>query len=177
MRKRISECFVSVSCDDIELLFTGQIDELDCITGNTDCKVGIFWFFRMFHCIIESIQAKYVDIQMMCTLAEIAIQYIDKLMLTFFIRMTKSGRRNCLCVGNTIQCIFIWNLGNGVQRGKQTVLFCTIGRVCTRGEWLISTSSIRQSTGCLTIDNIGCDCQDGCCRFRVSVCMVLLDLG
>ena len=168
---------MSVSCDDIELLFTGQIDELDRIAGNTDCKVGIFRFFRMFHSIVQSVKSEYINIQMMCSLAEIAIQNIDKLMLALFIGMTKSGRRDCLCVGDTIECIFIWNLGNGVQGSKQTVLFCTIGWICPRREWFICTSSIRQCTGCLTIDNIGCDCQDGCCSFRISVCMVLLDLG
>ena len=41
------------SGDDIHLLFTSQVDELNGITGYANGKVGVFFFFRVFHGIIK----------------------------------------------------------------------------------------------------------------------------
>lgn len=40
---------VEGSGDDVELLFSGEVDELDSITGNTDGEVSVFWLLWMFH--------------------------------------------------------------------------------------------------------------------------------
>ena len=40
---------VAGSCDHIELLFSCKVDELNRISGYTDRKVCVFFFFRMFH--------------------------------------------------------------------------------------------------------------------------------
>ena len=53
------------TCDNIKLLFLCQGNELNSVSGNTDGKVLIFFFFRMFHCVDQFLSAKYIDIQMM----------------------------------------------------------------------------------------------------------------
>ena len=50
--------------DDVQLLFTRQVDELDRITGYADRKVRVFLFFRMFHRILELLHAEDIDVEM-----------------------------------------------------------------------------------------------------------------
>ncbi len=67
---------MSVSRDDVELLFSRQIDELDGITGDADREVRVFLFLWMLHRVLELIEAKDVDVEMVSAFLEIAIEDI-----------------------------------------------------------------------------------------------------
>ena len=48
--------------DHVELLFSGQIDKFNGISGNTDGEVGIFRFFRVFHRVFQFFDSKDIYI-------------------------------------------------------------------------------------------------------------------
>ena len=134
---------VEGSGDDIKLLFSGKGDELDGITGNTDREVSVFRLLRMLHGIEKLLFAEDVDVEMMCTLIKVAIENLDKVVDSLGVGVTKSVRIHGLGVGDAIECELIWKLGNRVEGGKQTRVFCTIGRVGTRRKRLSGRTSIR----------------------------------
>ena len=125
-------CFVAGSCDNIHLLFTGQVDELNSISGYTDCEVCVFRFLRMFHSINQFFCTEYVYVQVVCTLIEVTIQDMYQVVYSFFIIMSQCTRADGLCIGDTIQCQFVWQLGNRVQRSQQTALFCAVRWIRSR---------------------------------------------
>ena len=143
-----------ISCDDIELLFSGEINELDGIAGDADGEVGVFGLFRMFHRILELIDAEDVDVEMVCSLIEVTVEYVDEVACTLIFIIAKSRRADRLGVGDAVQCIFIRQLGDAVERCEQTVLFGAIGRVGTRGERLKCLASIGQCACRLAIDDV-----------------------
>ena len=99
----------------IHLLLFGQINELNRIAGYTDCKVRIFRLFRMFHCIDQLFCTEYIHIQMMCSAIKIAIENICQVLASFFLCVSKCTRIYGLGIGDSIKCILIWKLCNGVQ--------------------------------------------------------------
>lgn len=48
--------------DHVELLFSGQIDKFNGISGNTDGEVGIFRFLRVFHRVFQFFDSKDIYI-------------------------------------------------------------------------------------------------------------------
>ena len=91
----------------IQLLLSGQVNEFYSISRNTDGEVCILFFLRMFHCIDEFFFAKYVYIQMMCTLVKISVQNTYQIFGTLFVCVAKCIRVDGLGVGNTIQSFLI----------------------------------------------------------------------
>ena len=73
------------SGNNIQLLLSCQIDKFNSITGNTDSEVCILLFFRMLHSIDQFLFAKYIYVQVMCTLVEISVQYMYQIICTLFI--------------------------------------------------------------------------------------------
>ena len=72
------ESLVSLTSDYVELLLTGQVDELNCISTDTDCEVLILFLLWMFHGIHQLVYAKYVDIQVMSTLVKVTIHHANQ---------------------------------------------------------------------------------------------------
>ena len=68
------------SCDNIQLLLSCKVSELNSISGYTDCKVCIFFFFRMFHSIDQFLFAKYVYIEVMSTLIKVSVKYMYQIL-------------------------------------------------------------------------------------------------
>lgn len=79
-----------ISCDDIELLFSGEIDELDGIAGDADGEVGVFGLLRMLHRILELIDAEDVDVEMVGSLIEVTVEYVDEVACTLIFIIAKS---------------------------------------------------------------------------------------
>ena len=119
-------------CDDIFLLLSCEVDKFHRITGNPDRKVGIFFFFRMFHGIQQLLFAKYIDIKMMCPLVEIAVQHLDQIADPLALTVSQCIRVDRLGIGNPVQRPLIRELGQGIQRGKKSVLLCPIARIRPR---------------------------------------------
>ena len=114
------------TCNYIILLFFGQIDKFNGITGYTNRKVCVFFFFRMFLCIQQFFFSKYIDIQVMCSLIEVSVKYLNQIVLTLILIMSQCVRINRLRIGNSIQSPVIWEFSNGVQGSKQTILLCSV---------------------------------------------------
>ena len=89
---RLLNPLVRISCDHIHLLLSGQINEFYRIAADADGKVRVFRLFRMFHGIFQLIQPEHVDIQMMCSLIEIAVQDMNKVFLSLLFAVTQGIR-------------------------------------------------------------------------------------
>ena len=74
-----------------------------------------FRFLRMFHSVDQFFCTEYVYVQVMCTLIEVTIQDVYQVVDSFVIVMTQCARADGLCIGDTIQCQFVWQLSNRVQ--------------------------------------------------------------
>ena len=159
------------SGNNIQLLLSCQIDKFNSITGNTDSEVCILLFFRMLHSIDQFLFSKYIYIQMMCALVEISIQYVNKVICTLLITVSKCIRIDCLSIGNSIQCILIVKFCNRVQGSKKSVLLCAVGWVSTWCKRLSGFSSIRKSTCSLTINYVGSNGKDRCGWLGITVSM------
>ena len=79
---------MACSCDYIHLLFFCQVDEFYRITRYTDRKVCILRFLWMLHSVDELFCTKYIHVQVMCSLVEISVQYVYKIISALFIIMT-----------------------------------------------------------------------------------------
>ena len=80
------------SCDNVKLLLSSQVDEFYSITGYTNRKVCILFFFRMLHCIDQFFFAKHIDIQVMCSLIKVTIHYLNKVLHALFMCISKCSR-------------------------------------------------------------------------------------
>lgn len=64
---------------------------------------------------------------MMGILIEVAVEDLNQIVLSLIQIMTKGIGADGLGVGNAIQRLVVGNLGDGVQRSKQTVFLCSVG--------------------------------------------------
>ena len=69
----------------------------------------------MLHSIDQLLYAEYVYVQVMCTLVKVSVKNIYQIVYTFRFIMSQSTRVDGLCIGDTIQCFFIWKFCNRVQ--------------------------------------------------------------
>ena len=150
------------SCDNVKLLLSCKVDELNSISGNTDREVCILLFFRMLHSIDEFFFTEYVYIEVMCTTVKVSVKYVYKVLCTLFLRMSKGIRVDGLSIGDSVKGILIVKFCNRVQGSKKSVLLCAVRRVSSRCQRLSGFSSVRKRSCSFTINNIGCDGKDGC---------------
>ena len=101
---------MSLTSDYVELLLTGQVDELNCISTDTDCEVLVFFLLWMLHSVLELIYTKYVHIQVVSTLIEVTIHYTYQCLGTLLIIMAESTRADGLGIRNTIERILVRQL-------------------------------------------------------------------
>ena len=83
----------------------------------------------MLHSIFQFVNAKYVNIQMMCSLIEVSVKYVSEVLFTLFIRMSKCTWVDCLCIRDSVKCKLVRKLSNRVKRSKKSALLCTVRRV------------------------------------------------
>ena len=93
---------VRLTCNDVELLLFGQVDELNGISAYTDSKIGIFFFLGMFHAIDKLLNTKHVYIKVMRTLVEISVHHANKRIYALLFIVTEGAGGDSLCVGDTI---------------------------------------------------------------------------
>ena len=61
------------SGDYIHLLLSCQVDELNSVTGYTDCEVCVLLFLRMLHSVDQFLFTEYVYVQVMSTLIKVTV--------------------------------------------------------------------------------------------------------
>ena len=86
------------SLDNVELLFTCKIDELNCVTGYTDCEVSVFFLLRMFHSIDKLLCTKYVYVEVVSTLCKVTVKCIYEVINSLFSVVSESIRVDCLSI-------------------------------------------------------------------------------
>ena len=99
------------SGDDIELLFLGEVDEFDRISGDADGEVRIFRFLWVVHAIDELFFAEDVDVKVMCAAVEIAVKDADKVIDPLLLAMAQAIVIDRLSVGNAVKRVFVWEFG------------------------------------------------------------------
>ena len=112
----------------VELLFASELDEAHGVARNADREVLVFFLLRMFHGVLELFNAEHVHVQVVAALAEVTVENLHQLVGTFFVVVTESIRVDRLCVADTVESVFVRNLGNRVERCQETVLFGTVAR-------------------------------------------------
>ena len=63
--------------DDVQLLFLGQVDELNGVTGNTDGEVGVLLLLGVLHSVDQLLGAKDVDVQVVGALVKVAVRVLE----------------------------------------------------------------------------------------------------
>ena len=123
---------VAGTCDYVHLLFLSKIYELNSVTRYTDGEVCVLFFLRMLHSVDKFLLTKYVYVQMMCSLIEVSIHYVYKVLntLTFFI--SKCTRVDGLGIGNSVKCPLIRDLCQRIQGSKKSALLCAVAWVSSR---------------------------------------------
>ena len=69
---------VASSCDNVELLLSGKVDELNCITGYTDCEVCVLFLLGVLHSVDELLLTEYVYVEVVCTLIKVTVEYVNQ---------------------------------------------------------------------------------------------------
>src|SRR5699024_2969068 len=105
------------------------------------------------------------------------VKNVYKVVCTLLIIMSQSSRADGLCIGDSVKRLLVRQLRNRVEGSKKTILLCAIRRVSSRCQRLACFSSIRKRSCSLTVNNVGCDSKDGCCRLGISVCVALFQLA
>ena len=113
---------------------------------------------------------------MMCTLVEVSIKYVNKVICTLLITVSKCIRIDCLSIGNSIQRILVVKFCNRVQGSKKSVLLCAVGWVSTWCKRLSGFSSIRKSTCSLTINYVGSNGKNRCGWLGITISMNMFQL-
>ena len=62
------QTLVSLTGDDVELLLTGQVDELNSVAGDADGEVLILLLLGMLHSVLELVHTEDIDVEMVGTL-------------------------------------------------------------------------------------------------------------
>lgn len=161
----------------VELLFASELDEAHGVARNADREVLVFFLLRMFHSVLELFDTEYVHVQVVAALAEVTVENLHELVGTFFVVMAECIRVDGLRVADTVESVFVRNLGDRVEGCQEAVLFGTVARACTRRERFTLLTTIRECARGLTVNNVTRDGKDGSGRFRVTVSRRLLDLG
>src|SRR5690554_6048327 len=91
------------------LLFWGQLDKVNSITGYPDSQLWVF--LRMFHCIQQGLPVQHVHVQVMGILDKITVKNRDQITDLILLIPAKGIRHDGEGIGNTILAIIIWQLG------------------------------------------------------------------
>ena len=132
---------VASSCDNVELLLSGKVDELNCITGYTDCEVCVLFLLGVLHSVDELLLTEYVYVEVVCTLIKVTVKYVNQVGYALFLVVTECVGVDGLGVRNTIECPLVRKLSNRVEGSKQTVLLCTVASMQKRncGDSVVAT--------------------------------------
>lgn len=140
--------------DNVQLLLTGQVDELHGIAGNTDGEVRVFFLLRMLHGVQQLFLAEHVHVQVMRTLIEVAVHDLHEVVHALAGSMAQRIGVDGLGVGDAVQCPVIGQLRGGVQGRNQTILLRTVGGVRTGREGRPRATAVRRRTGGLAVHDV-----------------------
>ena len=126
--------------DDVQLLLTGQVDELDRIAGNTDREVGVLLLLGVFHGVDQLFGAKDVHVQMVRALVKVAVHDLDQILHTLLLAVAQGVGVDGLGVGDAVQRPVVGQLGHRVEGGQQAVGLGPIAGVGARQRRILESS-------------------------------------
>ena len=138
--------------NDLLLLFTGKLAEVDSITGNTDGQVRIC--FGVLVRLEQSLTIHDVDIEVMRTVLKIAVHDGDQIGNAILIRLTQCIWHNGEGIGNTVTASGIGQLGYGIQGRQRTTALAVMHGISTGGEGLALLAAVGRGAGLLTVNHV-----------------------
>ena len=110
------------AADHVVLLFLREREELDSVAGNADGEVRVFGLFRVRLSVEQLFHAEHVHVQVVSALGEVTVHDGDELLGAFVVAVAESVRADGLRVADTVERVFVRELGDRVERGQQAVL-------------------------------------------------------
>lgn len=162
--------------DDIELLLARQVDELHGIAGHADREIRVLRFLRMLHAVDELIDAENIDVEVMRTLAEVAVHDAHERRDAVLLRVAERLGRDGLRVRDAVERVLIRQFRDGVQRSQEAVLLGAVRRVRARGKRRVGLAAVGQRTRGTAVDDVRRDGQDGRRGLGIPVCVMLAQL-
>ena len=86
------------SCDNVKLLLACEVDELDRVARNTDCKVCVLGLFGMFHTILKLFNAENIYIKVVSALVKVAVEDMPEVINSLAVVVAESVGADCLCI-------------------------------------------------------------------------------
>ena len=147
--------------DHVELLFAGEVYELDRIARNADGEVCVLRFLGVFHAVAQLVHAENVDVEVVSALIEVAVEDVPEVIDALLKAVSEGVGADGLGVRDTVERVGIGQLSNGIQRGEQTVLLGSVGRVRARCKGCAGFSAVGGGSGSLAVNHIRGDGEDG----------------
>ena len=172
---RASHGRVAGAGDNVQLLLTGEVDELDRVAGDADGEVGVLLLLRMLHGVDELLAAEDVDVQMVGGGLEVAVQQLHQVFDALIGGLAEGIGIDGLGDGDAVQRPGIGELGGGVEGGDEAVLLCAVGGVAAGGEGSTFLAAVGGCAGGLAVHHVGGDGQDRGRGLGIAVGVLLLD--
>ena len=87
-----------LTCNNVFLLLAGKVDELNCVTADTDSEVCILFLLWVFHSVDELFNTEYVYVQVVCATAEVSVHYTNESICAFLVVLAQCAWSNGLCI-------------------------------------------------------------------------------
>ena len=160
----------------VKLLLTRQLDEANRIAGHADSEVLVFFLLRVFHRVLQLLDAEHVHVQVVASGTEVPVQDLHELFGTFRVVVPEGRRVDGLRDADAIERVVVRDLCCGIERSQEAVLFGTVARVCARRKRFTRLAPIGERSRRLAIDNVARNRENTGCRFGVAVGRVVLNL-
>src|SRR5690554_865874 len=168
------EYLVECSMNDIELLFSGELDEVHCVATHSD---GELWIeFRMLHCIQEYLPIQDVHIDMVSSFVKVSIEKTHQILRLLRSALSQCTRYDTERIGDPILCFIVGNCSNALHACDTPTTISTVHGIRSGGKRLSPLPPIGSRSGLLSIDYIAGDCEHRECRHTVSVAMMTSEL-
>ena len=116
--QQILHVVVAGTSDNVELLLTGKVDELNSVAGDADGEVSVLGLLGMLHGVLELLDAKDVDVEVVSAVGEVAVHDVHEVGDALLVIVAKGRRVDGLRVGDAVQSVLVGELGHGVEGGK-----------------------------------------------------------
>ena len=94
---------MACSGDNVVLLLLSKVDELNSISGYTDCEVSVLFLLRMSLSVEKLINTEYVYVEVVSALSEVTIHYVNEVVLLISFVVAQCCRVDCLSIGDTVE--------------------------------------------------------------------------
>ena len=174
--KQILHVVMAGTSDNVELLLTGKVDELDGVAGDADGEVSVLGLLGVLHSVLELLDTKDVDVEVVSAVGEVTVHHVDEVGHALVKVVAESGRVDRLRVGDAVESPLVGELGDGVEGSEKAALLSAVGGVGTRSERGECLTAVGSAARSLAVHHVGGDGKDRGGRLGVAVSVMLGDL-